>query len=233
MALNRLELIVLVLLIIVIILAVIYLIYNSTSSAIASSAYSQAIQAYETELQLCAKSYTCAFQKYISESPQGLTQSELNTLNNLENCMNIASKGIASVAKSANQNPILVLAQDVGDAVIAGVAIAASGFAISLIIKKLRIYTGNALVNGSAAASVIQNAVTQYAVQQGIISAANASGIINTLNNLQQYNTTTLNQFFNQLVAEQIISQDIAQQEIDTINELMAEDLADTEALLV
>lgn len=217
---------------VVIIVLLIYFIHILVVSPIVSSAASSALSTYQQEFQQCAEQYATAFNKFITESPEGFNQAELQTLAQLQQCMNNAAQGMANVAKSLGQNPLNILAQDIGEALLAiGIGIGI-GYALSKIIKSLKTFTNGGANNGGAAANILSNAIIRYDLENGIITPDQAAGVINSLNNVYNLNVSAVYSFANYLVQINVLTIDQVSQFESFETNLMYDDTIDTEALL-
>jgi len=213
---------------VVIIVLLIYFIHILVVSPIVSSAVSSALSAYQQEFQQCAEQYADAFNKFITESPEGFNQAELQTLAQLQQCMNNAAKGMANIAKSLGQNPLDIVAQAVADALLAvGIA-----YGIAEIIKSLKTFKNGGANNGGAAANILSNAIIRYDLENGIITPDQAAGVINSLNNVYNLNVSAVYSFANYLVQINVLTIDQVSQFESFETNLMYDDTIDTEALL-
>jgi len=197
-------------------------------SPVVSSAVSSALATYQQEFQQCAEQYATAFNKFITESPEGFNQAELQTLAQLQQCMNNAAQGMANVAKSLGQNPLNIIAQGVAEALLAvGIA-----YGIVEIIKSLKTFTNGGANNGGAAANILSNAIIRYDLENGIITPDQAAGVINSLNNVYNLNVSAVYSFANYLVQINVLTIDQVSQFESFETNLMYDDTLDTEALL-
>jgi hypothetical protein len=213
---------------VVIIVLLIYFIHILVVSPIVSSAVSSALSTYQQEFQQCAEQYANAFNTFIKESPEGFNQAELQTLAQLQQCMNSAAQGMANVAKSLGQNPLNIIAQGVEAALIAvGIA-----YGIVKIIKALKTFTSGGANNGGAAANILSNAIIRYDLENGIITPDQAAGVINSLNNVYNLNVSAVYSFANYLVQINVLTIDQVSQFESSETNLMYDDTIDTEALL-
>jgi len=213
---------------VVIIVLLIYFIHILVVSPIVSSAVSSALSAYQQEFQQCAEQYADAFNKFITESPEGFNQAELQTLAQLQQCMNNAAKGMANIAKSLGQNPLNIIAQYIADALLAvGIA-----YGIAEIIKSLKTFKNGGANNGGAAANILSNAIIRYDLENGIITPDQAAGVINSLNNVYNLNVSAVYSFANYLVQINVLTIDQVSQFESFETNLMYDDTIDTEALL-
>jgi len=213
---------------VVIIVLLIYLMHILVVSPVVSSAVSSALATYQQEFQQCAEQYATAFNKFITESPEGFNQAELQTLAQLQQCMNNAAQGMANVAKSLGQNPLNIIAQGVAEALLAvGIA-----YGIVEIIKSLKTFTNGGANNGGAAANILSNAIIRYDLENGIITPDQAAGVINSLNNVYNLNVSAVYSFANYLVQINVLTIDQVSQFESFETNLMYDDTLDTEALL-
>jgi hypothetical protein len=213
---------------VVIIVLLIYFIHIFAVSPIVSSAASSALAAYQQEFQQCAEQYANAFNKFITESPEGFNQAELQTLAQLQQCMNNAAEGMANIAKSLGQNPLNIIAQGVADALLAvGIL-----YGISKIIQSLKTFTNGGANNGGAAANILSNAIIRYDLENGIITPDQAAGVVNSLNNVYNLNVSAVYSFANYLVQINVLTIDQVSQFESFETNLMYDDTIDTEALL-
>jgi hypothetical protein len=213
---------------VVIIVLLIYFIHILVVSPIVSSAASSALASYQQEFQQCAEQYANAFNTFIKESPEGFNQAELQTLAQLQQCMNNAAQGMANVAKSLGQNPLNIIAQGVAEALLAvGIA-----YGIVEIIKSLKTFTNGGANNGGAAANILSNAIIRYDLENGIITPDQAAGVINSLNNVYNLNVSAVYSFANYLVQINVLTIDQVSQFESFETNLMYDDTIDTEALL-
>jgi len=213
---------------VVIIVLLIYFIHILVVSPIVSSAVSSALATYQQEFQQCAEQYATAFNTFIKESPEGFNQAELQTLAQLQQCMNNAAQGMANVAKSLSQNPLNIIAQGVAEALLAvGIL-----YGISKIIKSLKTFTNDGANNGGAAANILSNAIIRYDLENGIITPDQAAGVINSLNNVYNLNVSEVYSFANYLVQINVLTIDQVSQFESFETNLMYDDTLDTEALL-
>jgi len=213
---------------VVIIVLLVYLTHILVVSPIVSSAVSSALSTYQQEFQQCAEQYANAFNTFIKESPEGFNQAELQTLAQLQQCMNNAAQGMANVAKSLGQNPLNILAQDIGEALLAvGIA-----YGIVKIIQSLKTFTNGGANNGGAAANILSNAIIRYDLENGIITPDQAAGVINSLNNVYNLNVSAVYSFANYLVQINVLTIDQVSQFESFETNLMYDDTIDTEALL-
>jgi hypothetical protein len=189
---------------VVIIVLLIYLMHILAVSPIVSSAVSSALATYQQEFQQCAEQYATAFNTFIKESPEGFNQAELQTLAQLQQCMNNAAQGMANVAKSLGQNPLNIIAQGVAEALLAvGIA-----YGIVEIIKSLKTFTNGGANNGGAAANILSNAIIRYDLENGIITPDQAAGVINSFNNVYNLNVSAVYSFANYLVQINVLTID-------------------------
>ena len=212
--------------VIIVIVLIVYFLYIHSTTPIISSAVSSSVSLYQQQFEQCAAQYAQAYNTFIKESPMGLTQSELQTLANLQQCMNNAAAGIANVAKSLNQNPLNVVAQYVGEAILT----VAAAYGISQIVKSLRTYQQGGLNNGGSAANVLENALIRYNLEKGLITqyqAASASTLLKTTT--YDLNIPAINIFSNTLVEAEILTIAAASALAATVVSLV---LADTEATI-
>lgn len=222
MKMDKTTLLILAVVVAIVVVAIILLIF--TRSSIPS-----AIKQYENEFQQCAEMYAKAFNTFLTNSPKGFNQSELDTLKTLQECMNSAANGIAKLTKSLNQNPIDILAQYLGRAI----EIVAASIGVAVVLPRLITYVKKAVTNGGTAASVLQNAIVQVDVSNGIITANQAAGVRFILQQqLYPLNQTMVQDFLNALVVEGIITSSVAADLYALYTSYMASDLAETLALL-
>lgn len=203
--------IIIIAIIVVVLIVLIYLIHLGYTGAtqtrsIISSAISSSIDLYKQEFQMCAEEYAKAFQTFLQNSPQGFTESELRTLQQLQDCMNQAAGGIANIAKSLGQNPLDVLTNYIGEGILSALAAAGIGYGISKIVQSLKTYSNRGANNGAAATNIMSNAIIRYNLEKGIITPDQAAGAISSLKNVYNINVAGVTNFANYLVEIGVIA---------------------------
>lgn len=229
--------IIIIAIIVVVLIVLIYLIHLGYTGAtqtrsIISSAISSSIDLYKQEFQMCAEEYAKAFQTFLQNSPQGFTESELRTLQQLQNCMNQAAGGIAKIAESLGQNPLDVLTNYIGEGILSALAAAGIGYGISKIVQSLKTYSNRGTNNGAAAANIMSNAIIRYNLEKGIITPDQAAGVGYFLNNVYNINVTGVTNFASYLVSINVFTIDQATSFVNFETNLMYEDTSLTDRFL-
>jgi hypothetical protein len=192
-----------------------------------SSPCYQALQPYKEQFQICADEYAKDLDAFIKEDSQqgtSFTQSQLDTLNYLTNCMNQAAEKMAQVAKQ--------YAPDTWPEIIEGIIFVALVAVLAKYGLSKYIEAKTKPRNGATAATVMYKAFIQDAVDTGIISSINASALMTTTqieeNNLTQIDTA----YYQELVNLNIISETLATQLLNVELTEMSADFASLLQLL-
>lgn len=161
-----------------------------------------AVLSQQSELlaQCLAEQYTL-FTTFVKESPQGFTQSEINTLNNQTQQCNQIALDMAKTAKSFNYNPVQALIQYVGTSleIMAGL-----GTPLYFLYKYLKKYNFVYNYNGSTSSNIVTAAAINYLYDAGVISTDQASYMANTMNVLTQQQINQSYLFEQSMVLQQL-----------------------------
>jgi hypothetical protein len=162
------------------------------------------IQPWVQQYQNCANQYANYMNQFLKEDSAngtGLTQSQLSTLNTLQQCMDQAANNIATIAKQYTPTQVTAVLAYWGAAAL---GIVATAYGIATIIKSLR--TSNVPYSGAAVGNAIKNALTELAGKLGIISPESATALSNQLPTLASSDISDSNAFFDALSSAEILS---------------------------